>query len=485
MCVHGGAEGRAGQTASVSAHDAQGVHTDQSSKASGTNSQKSLQQDRASRQQEHQQHASGTEACDIDDAVSDAANLVTQTCQQLDIGCEHLHLVYSRHARLPPKCCMEAAEEPCKGPDDCAACAEASPRVRLTPHGIVHMGLSSASPTALRRWQSRRNHSGASPKDQNPQQRHAALVETTAESHVPTQHTASGSDQGSEGSARGPETAQAAHLPGSPRRPPARLRSSGASGGLPYSPLPGSLKAHPSVEDVQHTSNSLQAELELTGVGECTDINGTQMGANSSRNLQAEAAEDEELLSLRPTRDFVENFNQHTSFHRRKIMRSTKKGNAIPGTGSWPSPPLCGPRVGVLQDLSHCRLTHSMVMQPCIGCQPMSTEPELNLACAHPAFPRLIPHSHAEESERSLKCVETATRTSKDDSISALDTGGGRDASGKEARSSKRRRRGSRVRGEDKLQTSIHPQTVQVSHLQAPRWARLKWELWALDAVLT
>ena len=273
----------------------------------------------------------------------------------------------------------QATKEPCQGNDDCVACAEASPRVRLTPHGIVHMGLSSASPTALQRWQSRRTRSGASPKHQHPQPRHAAFVEATAESHgPPTQYPASGSGQGTRGSAQGPDNAQADHLPGSPSRPPAELSSSGAARGLPHRPLPDTLKAHPSMDHVQHSSSSsLQAELELTGIGECRDMNNTQMGADSSRSLQTEAPEDEELLSLRPTRDFVEHFNQHTSFHRRKIMRSTKKGDVIPGTGSWPSPPLCGPCLRGLLDLSHCRLTPSMVMQPCIDCQPMSTEPEL------------------------------------------------------------------------------------------------------------
>ena len=49
-----------------------------------------------------------------------------------------------------------------------------------------------------------------------------------------------------------------------------------------------------------------------------------QTGFSSSRSLQTEAPENEELLSLRPTRDFVEHFGQHTSFHRRKILRDSK-----------------------------------------------------------------------------------------------------------------------------------------------------------------
>ncbi len=191
--------------------------------------------------------------------------------------------------------------------------------MKLTPHGIVHMGLSSASPTALQDWLPRSDRSRPSPRPQDPQD-----------------------------AARAPDSAQAAHLPGSPPRSPGSPSSRGSSPGFPRDPLSRSLNASPSSGAKQPSiSPSLPVEFESAGTGDGRVTDGTQTGVDSSRSLQTEAPEDQELLSLRPTRDFVEHFNQHTSFHRRKIMRNSR-GETAPDAGSQPSPPACTSLVRLL-----------------------------------------------------------------------------------------------------------------------------------------
>ena len=175
--------------------------------------------------------------------------------------------------------------------------------MELTPHGIVHMGLSSASPTALQDWLPRSDRLRPSPTPQDSQE-----------------------------IARARDSAQAAHFPGNLPGSPCRPSSQGTSSGTAHDPLSDPLNAAPSSGPKQPSSSpSLPVDYESAGTGDGRAMDGSQTGVNSSRSLQTEAPEDQELLSLRPTRDFVEHFNQHTSFHRRKILRNSK-GETTPDT---------------------------------------------------------------------------------------------------------------------------------------------------------
>lgn len=183
-----------------------------------------------------------------------------------------------------------------------SAGSEASPRVRLTPNGVVHMGLRNASPTP----------------SQDPQQRRAALLVSPARSHDLTQRLARGSNQGPQDVLR---ALQAGHTPD---RQGSSGGSAGAAHGLPSDPM----DPRPTLDNVQHgLGQSPQAEVELTGTGNSTNMDRVQTDISSMKSIQAEVPEEEELLSLRPTRDFVEHFNQHTSFHRRKIIRNAMEGD--------------------------------------------------------------------------------------------------------------------------------------------------------------
>jgi hypothetical protein len=66
------------------------------------------------------------------------------------------------------------------------------------------------------------------------------------------------------------------------------------------------------------------ADIQRQSAGSCGDAS----QVSSRRSIQSGLPEDEELLSLKPTRDFVDNFNQHTSFHRRKQRRNAVEGEA-------------------------------------------------------------------------------------------------------------------------------------------------------------
>jgi len=208
-----------------------------------------------------------------------------------------------------------------------SAGSEASPRVRLTPNGIVHIGLRNASPTAFH----------------EPQQRHAALLDSTARSHDLTQRLAEGLSQDPQQAARalqaghtpdrqdslGGSTGTSQDLPPITGSMPSALSGSGSFGGsagaahgLPSGPV----DPPPTLDDVQYRLGLLpQAEVELTGMGNSMDM--VQINVSSMKSIRTEDPEDKELLSLRPTRDFVEHFNQHTSFHRRKIIRNAMEGD--------------------------------------------------------------------------------------------------------------------------------------------------------------
>ena len=140
--------------------------------------------------------------------------------------------------------------------------------MRLTPNGIVHMGLLSTSPGARRR------------RD-GTQQHRALLADSTMHSLEGTHRPAGGSD------AVVQEPSQPRHAAGSP--------------------------------DAGEAARQRSAE---------------------------ELQEDRELLALRPTRDFVQGFNQHTSFHQRRTLRSAMEGE-FP-VSPWRAGMLCASRSSTL-----------------------------------------------------------------------------------------------------------------------------------------
>ena len=195
------------------------------------------------------------------------------------------------------------------------------------------MGLSCAAPTAfldrlpLNAWPP--TSSGV----QSLEQHRAVVRDSTAQSQDPTQCLARGSDLEAK------EASRALLPPGSPQADEGSLwaasgsqgAAAGSPGSLAEAPLEPSIAAR-SPQDVTH-DRPLAPEIELAGMrrdSACSVGDASQV--SSRRSIQSGLPEDEELLSLRPTRDFVDNFNQHTSFHRRKHQRSAMEGEApIPG----------------------------------------------------------------------------------------------------------------------------------------------------------
>ena len=166
-----------------------------------------------------------------------------------------------------------------------------SPRVRLTPNGVVHMGLLSTSPGGR-----------ASRRRSDPQQRRAVPVDSTLHSWEGVQRAGSGSD------AEAREPLQPRHGAGSHSAAPG---SPGAAPGRPpRSPAPTSSAFSDGAGSAAASRRSLEAEEA------------------ASPRFAEELQEDRELLALRPTRDFVQGFNQHTSFHQRRTLRNALEGAA-------------------------------------------------------------------------------------------------------------------------------------------------------------
>ena len=107
--------------------------------------------------------------------------------------------------------------------------------------------------------------------------------------------------------------------------------AAGSPGSLAEAPFESSIAARSPLE-VTHDGPQAP-EIELAGMQrDSAGSGGDASQVSSRRSIQSGLPEDEELLSLRPTRDFVDNFNQHTSFHRRKHQRNAMEGQAsLPG----------------------------------------------------------------------------------------------------------------------------------------------------------
>ena len=191
-------------------------------------------------------------------------------------------LLLNRH--MSSTTCMACASDFCLTGVMMGLLCTGSPRVRLTPNGVVHMGLLSTS----RGGRARRRRS-------DPQQRRAAPGDSTMDSLAGLGGPASGSD------AEVREPLQPGHAAGSPGAPAGRPPRSPAFASSAFS----------------EGASSATASRRSLEVGE----------AASPRSAE-ELQEDRELLALRPTRDFVQGFNQHTSFHQRRMLRNALEGAA-------------------------------------------------------------------------------------------------------------------------------------------------------------
>ena len=191
------------------------------------------------------------------------------------------------------------------------------------------MGLSCASPTAFLDGPPLNARPPTSPGVQSPKQRRAVVRDSTAQSHDLTQRPAQGSDLEAEEASR-------ALLPtGSPQTDEGSLwaasGSQGAAAGSPGSLAEASFESSIAARSpLEVTHDGPQApEIELAGMRrDSAGSGGDASQVSSRRSIQSGLPEDEELLSLRPTRDFVDNFNQHTSFHRRRHQRNAMEGDA-------------------------------------------------------------------------------------------------------------------------------------------------------------
>ena len=165
--------------------------------------------------------------------------------------------------------------------------------MRLTPNGVVHMGLLSTSPNGYARF-----------RQDAPQQPRAMPVDSTTHSLEGPQRPAGGSD------AEVREPSQPGHAAGSHGMAPG---SPGAPAGRPPR-LPA--LASSALSEAASSAATSRRSMATGGV--------------ASPGSAEELPEDRELLALRPTHDFVQGFNQHTSFHQRRTLRDAMEGAALP-----------------------------------------------------------------------------------------------------------------------------------------------------------